>query len=572
MLLNCVNTMGEYLLTDLVIRHAEEQVASDPSLDKGQLIGEFYASFYFAVNVLTVVMQMFLVSRLFRWIGVNGALLVLPVIALIGYGLVAFLPIFGLLRVVKTLENSGNYSVMNTARQALFLPLPTIGKYEGKIATDTFFWRFGDLIPAAIVFVGLNWLDFGTQQFALVNIGLSLAWLAVAVRLAKRTPEQAPDRDAPAARRVPRARARSCVASRRSFSRAALRLGLPSRSGWLRWRAPPRPMQPPMAPHRELAGSVRRQRAAGRWSSLFDSKALCRNPQRETCVDLPATLLYRDAQARSNAWPSRCARAAVTWRYGAVRLAGVVRVLHGRHAQHAVRGREHAAPDDALRAHRRLRAVPTQGVLGVPDLQRADEQELARAARAHDLSRFCRADRAVRALRVLHGALRVVRAASRVTVRPKQLFDPRSADAMEIATLDLFEYAIGNTDWSVVKGHNMLLVEVRGGLVTPVPYDFDFSGLVDAEYASVSPKLGTSSVRQRIFRGVCRPDTDWDAAFGHFAARREAVLRLADEIPDLQPRAACRRHRLFESSFATFASPERRETEVIDACRAGEPR
>ena len=179
-LLNCVSTMGDYLLTDVVIRHAEEQVASDPSLDKGQLIGEFYASFYLAVNVLTVVMQVFLVGRLFRWIGVNGALLVLPVIALIGYGLVAFLPIFGLLRVVKVCEYSGNYSVLNTARQALFLPLSTKGKYEGKIATDTFFWRFGDLIPAAIVFVGLHWLDFGTQQFAVVNMGLSLAWLAVA--------------------------------------------------------------------------------------------------------------------------------------------------------------------------------------------------------------------------------------------------------------------------------------------------------------------------------------------------------------------------------------------------------
>ncbi len=188
-LLNCVNTMGEYLLTELVIGHAEEQVASDSSLDKGRLIGEFYANFFFAVNVLTVVMQMFLVGRLFRWIGVNGALLVLPLVALIGYGLVACLPIFALLRVVKTFENSGNYSVMNTARQALFLPLPADGKYEGKIATDTFFWRFGDLIPAGIVFVGLHWLDFGTQQFAVVNMALSLAWLGVAVQLAKRTHE-----------------------------------------------------------------------------------------------------------------------------------------------------------------------------------------------------------------------------------------------------------------------------------------------------------------------------------------------------------------------------------------------
>ncbi|HEY9183302.1 MAG TPA: hypothetical protein VIQ99_08890, partial [Gammaproteobacteria bacterium] len=74
MLLNCVSTLGDFLLTDVVVRHAEEQVASDPSLDKGRLIGDFYASFYLSVNVLTVLLQVFVVGRLFRWVGVNGAL------------------------------------------------------------------------------------------------------------------------------------------------------------------------------------------------------------------------------------------------------------------------------------------------------------------------------------------------------------------------------------------------------------------------------------------------------------------------------------------------------------------
>ena len=193
-LLNCVNTMGEYLLANLVVAQADLRIASDPSLDKGQLIGEFYASFYLAINVLTVVMQVFLVGRLFRWIGVNGALLVLPVVALVGYGLIVFVPLFALLRAVKVCECAGSYSILNTARQALFLPLSTAGKYEGKIAAETFFWRFGDLIPAVIVFVGLNWLGFGAQQFAIVNIGLSLIWLAVTWQLVRRTPESAESR------------------------------------------------------------------------------------------------------------------------------------------------------------------------------------------------------------------------------------------------------------------------------------------------------------------------------------------------------------------------------------------
>jgi AAA family ATP:ADP antiporter len=184
-LLNCVNTTGEYILAELVIEHVDAQIALDPSLDKRALIARFYADFLFAVNALTVVAQLFLVARVFRWVGVQGALLFLPIIALIGYVLVAFVPIFAILRVIKIVENAADYSVTNTARQALYLPLPTAAKYEGKMATDTFFWRFGDLLQGAIVFAGLNWLGFEVRHFAALNLVLAAVWLAVAFRLAR---------------------------------------------------------------------------------------------------------------------------------------------------------------------------------------------------------------------------------------------------------------------------------------------------------------------------------------------------------------------------------------------------
>jgi hypothetical protein len=102
-----------------------------------------------------------------------------------------------------------------------------------------------------------------------------------------------------------------------------------------------------------------------------------------------------------------------------------------------------------------------------------------------------------------------------------------------------------------------------------VPFDFDFSGLVDAEYATVAPELGTRSVRQRVFRGICDPSTDWDAAFAHFAARRDDVLELADEIQGLEPKHRDRAVDYLEGAFATFTSPERRQTLIVDACRGG---
>ncbi len=182
-LLNWVNTTGEYILAEIVVRHADARVAAQPALDKGALIASFYGNFYFAVNLCTVLIQLLLVARLFRWIGLRGAVLVLPIVVFLGYGMIAFVPIFAVISVFKVVENSTDYSLMNTTRHALYLPLVPRHKYEGKVAIETFFWRLGDLIQAGVVFAGLHWFGFGTQQFALLNMALALVWILVAVRL-----------------------------------------------------------------------------------------------------------------------------------------------------------------------------------------------------------------------------------------------------------------------------------------------------------------------------------------------------------------------------------------------------
>lgn len=195
--LNCVNTTGEYLLAEFVIAHANQQAEIHPTLERADFIASFYANFFFIVNALTLVTQVLLVGRIFRWIGVQGAILVMPIIALIGYSLAAFLPVFSILRVVKIFENSADYSVMNTTRHTLYLPLSAEAKYEGKTAIETFFWRFGDLLQAAIIFIGLNWFQFSVQHFAMLNIGLSIVWLAIAIQLGRHYRGYTPDRVVP---------------------------------------------------------------------------------------------------------------------------------------------------------------------------------------------------------------------------------------------------------------------------------------------------------------------------------------------------------------------------------------
>jgi len=134
------------------------------------------------------------VSRVLRWIGVRGALLVLPLVALGAYATLAFVPLLGIVRTAKIAENSLDYSLNNTARQALFLPTSRVAKYKAKQAIDTFFVRLGDLASAGLVFVGTTWLAFAPSQFAVVNAALVLVWLGIALVVGRQFQVRAGDR------------------------------------------------------------------------------------------------------------------------------------------------------------------------------------------------------------------------------------------------------------------------------------------------------------------------------------------------------------------------------------------
>ena len=103
----------------------------------------FFGSLSATVNLLSFLVQLFVTSRVIRFMGVRGALFILPVLALINYSIIAVAPILAVVRIGKILENSTDYSIQNTLRQALFLPTSREAKYKAKAAIDTFFTRAG---------------------------------------------------------------------------------------------------------------------------------------------------------------------------------------------------------------------------------------------------------------------------------------------------------------------------------------------------------------------------------------------------------------------------------------------
>ena len=187
--LNWVNTTGEYILSDTVKGAIEAQadtagmVGAARDAWVGEHIGAFYARFFSVVNVVALSLQLFVVSRVLKYLGVRVALMILPVIALGGYAILFAMPLLNVVRWAKTAENATDYSLQNTVRQALFLPTTREQKYKAKQAIDTVFVRAGDLLSAALVYVGVNVLALSTRQFALVNLGLGVVWLVIAARI-----------------------------------------------------------------------------------------------------------------------------------------------------------------------------------------------------------------------------------------------------------------------------------------------------------------------------------------------------------------------------------------------------
>lgn len=175
-----INSTGEYILARLVDEHSKMLASTQGLTDISAWQGQFYSSYYSWITLGSFVIQLFLVSRIFKWVGLRGSVLILPVIMIVGYGLMLFFPIFSLIRIAMTVENSANYSVQNTTRHALFLPVPRKQKYLGKTTIETFFYRFGDLLYGGFIFIGTQYFDLSINHFILSNLILAFILFAVA--------------------------------------------------------------------------------------------------------------------------------------------------------------------------------------------------------------------------------------------------------------------------------------------------------------------------------------------------------------------------------------------------------
>jgi AAA family ATP:ADP antiporter len=186
-LLNWVNATGEYILSSIVSRAAEADVAAGRLAPEkqGAHIGAFFAEYFQIVNIAGMLLQLFVVARLVKYLGVRVAVCILPVVAFGSYAVAALIPSLAIVRWAKTAENSVDYSLQNTVAQMLYLPTTREEKYKAKQVTDTFVVRAGDVLSSATVFVGTSLLALSVSQFATINVVLVTLWFAVAFLLGR---------------------------------------------------------------------------------------------------------------------------------------------------------------------------------------------------------------------------------------------------------------------------------------------------------------------------------------------------------------------------------------------------
>lgn len=188
------NTTGEYVVSKLV------KDASANAADPGEYIGAFYSNFYGIVNLVSAFLQGLVVSRVLGVVGIRRSLWIMPVIVVLGWSGFLAASTLVMVRFIKIAENSIDYSLHNTVRQALYLPTSRESKYKAKAAIDTFFVRIGDVIAGiGLVYLLTKVMELDVTAFAVINVALAVVWFVLILRVGKLHDERTAERAARAA-------------------------------------------------------------------------------------------------------------------------------------------------------------------------------------------------------------------------------------------------------------------------------------------------------------------------------------------------------------------------------------
>ncbi len=151
---------------------------------------------------------------------------------------------------------------------------------------------------------------------------------------------------------------------------------------------------------------------------------------------------------------------------------------------------------------------------------------------------------------------------------------PYQQDQFSLLLVEVFQFLIGNTDWSTFQKsagqsccHNGKLIGTMAGPVIPVPYDFDWSGVISAPYARPHPQAGVRHVRERRYWGICRPPEEFAPVFDLLNDRRAAIYELWRGLEGLEQRRLDNTLEYFDEFYQIINDPGKTKREILMKCR-----
>ena len=149
-------------------------------------------------------------------------------------------------------------------------------------------------------------------------------------------------------------------------------------------------------------------------------------------------------------------------------------------------------------------------------------------------------------------------------------------DRKQANLVAVFEYLIGNTDFSMVLGardepccHNIVLYSAKPGTFIPVPYDFDLAGIVNAPYATPNPKYKLDSVRERLYRGYCGNNDILPETLAYFTDKKREIYAVINDIDGLGKYRKRQMTRYVDDFYEDFETARDTERNFLQECDSG---
>jgi hypothetical protein len=150
---------------------------------------------------------------------------------------------------------------------------------------------------------------------------------------------------------------------------------------------------------------------------------------------------------------------------------------------------------------------------------------------------------------------------------PRQMF--RYVDQPQLMFMSMFQYMIGNVDYSILALHNVVMLDDAKGVRYTVPYDFDYSGLVNAHYAIPAKGLPIPSVRDRLYRGPCKTEAEVNEALRVFREKQAELLALPATLTQYGLNDGPRKdaEKYLNEFFELVNKPERVKKTFVSDCK-----